>query len=262
LQLQGYAIIDVIKIYDGLSKKRMDSNNKYFERFSRTSLLIGHDKLKKLLTSTVYIAGLGGVGGYAFEAIVRAGIGTVHVIDFDIVDISNCNRQILASDSTVGMPKVDVACHRAQDINPDIIIHKHHIQITPDNVETLFQSHVDFVIDAIDDVAAKVALIEYLHTHTIPFISCMGAARAFDPLSLRISDISKSQYCPLARVIRKRLKEREIYKGVPCVYFHEERQSNRSDSVNMSLPGSLSYMPGIMGLAAAGFAIKHLIGNV
>ncbi|MEW6528242.1 MAG: tRNA threonylcarbamoyladenosine dehydratase [Spirochaetota bacterium] len=240
----------------------MDSNNQYFKRFSRTSLLIGQDNLEKLLTSTVCIAGLGGVGGYAFEAIVRAGVGTVHIIDFDAVDLSNCNRQILATDSTLGLPKVDVAQRRAKDINPDIIIHKHHIQITPHNVARLFQHRFDFVIDAIDDVAAKVALIEYLYTNKMPFISCTGAARAFDPLSLRISDISNSQYCPLARVIRKRLKERHITKGVPCVYFHEERGSIRCDSDKENVPGSLSYMPGIMGLAAAGFAIKHLTGKV
>ncbi|MEJ5362220.1 MAG: tRNA threonylcarbamoyladenosine dehydratase [Spirochaetota bacterium] len=239
----------------------MDSNNKYFERFSRTSLLIGPDMLKKLLASTVCIAGLGGVGGYAFEAIVRAGIGTVHIIDFDIVDISNCNRQILASESTLGIPKVDVAFQRAKDINPDIIIHKHHMQITPDNVARLFQPHFDYVIDAIDDVAAKVALIEYLYTHAIPFISCMGAARAFNPESIHISDISKTQYCPLARTIRKRLKTKGIVKGVTCVYFHEERINNRGDSDKGNVPGSLSYMPGIMGLAAAGFAIKHLTGK-
>ncbi len=239
----------------------MDSNNEYFERFSRTSILIGHDKLRKLLRSTVCIAGLGGVGGYAFEAIVRAGIGTIYIIDFDIVDISNCNRQILATDSTLGIPKVDVAFQRAKDINPDIIIHKYNMHITPDNVANLFQSHFDFVIDAIDDVAAKAALIEYLHAHSIPFISCMGAAKALDPLSLRISDISKSQYCPLARVVRKRLKERNITKGVTCVYFHEERVKNRGYSDKENVPGSLSYMPGIMGLAAAGFAIRHLTGK-
>lgn len=236
----------------------MNSSN-YFERFSRTSLLLGPEKLEKLLKSNVCIAGLGGVGGYAFEAIVRAGVGTVHIIDFDTVDISNCNRQILALDSTLGMQKIDAAYHRAKDINPDVIIHKNHIQITPDNVEKIIQRGIDFVIDAIDDVAAKAALIEYLYTNSIPFISCMGAARAFNPLSLRITDISKSQYCPLARVMRKRLKEKNITQGVTCVYFHEERISNRSDSDN---PGSLSYMPGIMGLAAAGFAIKHLTGKV
>lgn len=238
----------------------MNSSN-YFDRFSRTSLLLGPEKLEKLLKSSVCIAGLGGVGGYAFEAIVRAGVGTVHIIDFDTVDISNCNRQILALDSTLGMPKVDVASRRAKDINPDVIIHKNNSKITPDNVGKIIESSIDFVIDAIDDVAAKTAMIEFLYTSNIPFISCMGAARAFDPLSLRITDISKSQYCPLARVIRKRLKEKNITKGVACVYFHEERIRNTSGLDNEDIPGSLSYMPGIMGLAAAGFAIKHLTGK-
>jgi len=239
----------------------MNSSN-YFERFSRTSMLLGKEKLEKLLRSKVCIAGLGGVGGYAFEAIVRAGVGTVHIIDFDTVDISNCNRQIFALDSTLGMPKVDVALLRAKDINPDIIIHKNYTRITPDNVDNIIKTNTDFVIDAIDDVAAKTALIEFLYANNIPFISCMGAARAFDPSSLKIADISKSQYCPLARVIRKRLKEKNITKGVTCVYFHEERMSNRSDSDNGNIPGSLSYMPGIMGLAAAGFAIQYLTGKV
>lgn len=239
----------------------MNTNN-FFERFSRTSLLLGQEKLEKLLNAKVCIAGLGGVGGYAFEAIVRAGVGTITIIDFDTVDISNCNRQILALDSTLGLPKVDVALSRAKDINPDIIIHKNYTKITSDNVNNIIQPNTDFVIDAIDDVAGKTALIEFLYSNNIPFISCMGAAKAFDPLSLRIVDISNSQYCPLARVIRKRLKEKNIIKGVTCVYFHEERISNRSDSDNENTPGSLSYMPGIMGLAAAGFAIKYLIGRV
>ncbi len=239
----------------------MNSDKKNLERFLRTSLLIGEDKLQKLLRSKVCIAGLGGVGGYAYEAMVRAGVGTVHIIDFDVVEISNCNRQILALDSTLGLPKVDVAEKRAKDINPGVIINKKCIRMTPENIHTLIEPNIDFVIDAIDDVAAKVALIEYLYTQKIPFISCMGAARAYDPLSLRIADISKSQYCPLARVIRRRLKEKNITKGVTCVYFHEERLNN-SNSSNSNVPGSLSYMPGIMGLAAAGFAITHVIGKV
>lgn len=238
------------------------NNNNFFERFSRTSLLLGPEKLEKLLNAKVCIAGLGGVGGYAFEAIVRAGVGTIIIIDFDTVDISNCNRQILALDSTLGLPKVDVALGRAKDINPDIIVYKYYTKITYDNVNNIIQPNTDFVIDAIDDVAGKTALIEFLYSNNIPFISCMGAAKAFDPLSLRIADISKSQYCPLARVIRKRLKEKNIIKGVTCVYFHEERISNRSDSDKGNIPGSLSYMTGIMGLAAAGFAIKYLIGRV
>lgn len=239
----------------------MDRNNDYYERFSRTSLLIGQDKLEQLLKSKVCIAGLGGVGGYAFEAIVRAGVGTVHIIDFDVVEISNCNRQLLALDSTLGLPKVDVALQRANDINPNITIYKYFARITPDNVHHLIGSQIDFVIDAIDDVVAKVALIEYLYTQHIPFISCMGAARAFNPESIRINDISKTQYCPLARVIRKRLKEKGITKGVTCVYFHEERANNTGNADKENIPGSLSYMPGIMGIAAAGFAINYLIGK-
>lgn len=239
----------------------MDRNNDYYERFSRTSLLIGHNKLEKLLKSKVCIAGLGGVGGYAFEAIVRAGVGTVHIVDFDVVEISNCNRQLLALDSTLGLPKVDVALQRANEINPNITINKYFVRIAPDNIHHLIGGHFDFVIDAIDDVAAKTALIEYLYTQNIPFISCMGAARAFSPESIRIADISKTQYCPLARVIRKRLKEKGITKSVTCVYFHEERANNTGNSDKENIPGSLSYMPGIMGLAAAGFAINYLIGK-
>ncbi len=231
------------------------------DRFSRTICLIGEDNYKKISNSKVLIAGLGGVGGYAFEAIVRAGVGTVHIIDYDVVEISNCNRQLIAMDSTLGLPKVDVAFKRAKDIHPEITIHKHQLQITPENITSIFKARVDFVIDAIDDVVAKTALIEYLYTQNVPFISCMGAARAFKPESLRIADISKSQYCPLARVIRKRLKEKGITKGFPCVYFHEERTNNTGYADKENIPGSLSYMPGIMGLAAAGYAINYLIGK-
>ncbi|MCX8124453.1 MAG: tRNA threonylcarbamoyladenosine dehydratase [Spirochaetes bacterium] len=229
------------------------------KRFSRTELLIGKANLQKLISCKVLIAGLGGVGSYAFEAIVRAGIGTVHIIDFDVIEISNCNRQLLAMDSTLGMPKVDVAVNRAKDINPGIVVFPHRVRLTPDNITAVIEHTVDFVIDAIDDVAAKTSLIEYLYTHKIPFVSCMGAARAFNPESIRISDISKSQYCPLARVVRRRLKEKGITHGVPCVYFHEERNRTMGVSGNDTVPGSLSFMPGIMGLAAAGCAIKYLL---
>lgn len=239
----------------------MDRINNYYDRFSRTAILIGKDNLDKLKSSTVLIAGLGGVGSFVYEAAVRAGIGTVHIIDFDTVEISNCNRQLVALESTLGMPKVDVAERRAKDINPDVVIIKHHMRITPHNAADALPQTINFAVDAIDDVDAKTALIAALYSRSIPFISCMGAARAFNPESLRIQDISKTQYCPLARSMRKRLRDNGIAKGVRCIYFHEERNSGTSLSASRIVPGSLSYMPGIMGLAAAGCAVTYITEN-
>ncbi len=239
----------------------MDINQNYYERFSRTSLLIGKENLEKLFTARVLVAGLGGVGSYAFEALVRAGVGTVDIIDFDTVEISNCNRQLLALGSTIGIPKVDVAEKRAKDINPDVIINKNKICITPDNVHGLIPHDIDFAVDAIDDVDAKTSLITTLLGRHIPFISCMGAANACNPESLRVSDISKTQYCPLARTMRKRLKNIGIAGGFMCVYFHEERTGSTTNVSTNNTRGSLSYMPGIMGLAAAGYTINFLMGR-
>lgn len=239
----------------------MDINQNYYERFSRTSLLIGKENLEKLFKSKVLVVGLGGVGSYAFEALVRAGVGTVHIIDFDAIEISNCNRQLLALGSTIGIPKVDVAEKRAKDINPDVMLNKNKICITPDNVHELIPHDIDFAVDAIDDVDAKTSLITTLLGSHIPFISCMGAAHACNPESLRISDISKTQYCPLARTMRKRLKNIGIAGGFMCVYFHEERTGSITNVSTNNTRGSLSYMPGIMGLAAAGYAINFLMGR-
>lgn len=230
------------------------------EQFSRTELLIGKDGLEKLKNFHVAVFGIGGVGGYVVEALVRCGIGKIDLIDNDDVCLSNLNRQIIALHSTVGMPKVDVAKQRALDINPDIEINTYKTFYTPETKEQFNFSKYDYVVDAIDTVVGKISLIEEAKKADVPIICAMGAGNKMDPTKFEVTDISKTEVCPLAKAIRTELKKRKI-KGVKVVYSKEQPiKSGLVDSkTKRPIPGSNSFVPPVVGLIIAGEVIKDLI---
>ncbi len=230
---------------------------------SRTEILIGAEGVEKLRRSTVMIIGLGGVGGHAAEAIVRAGAGHIIIADYDIVAPSNLNRQILSLSSVIGRKKTDVAAERFREINPEIKISAHSEQLTPDNINIIFPEAEDrlYAIDAIDEIDAKIALIIELKKRGIPFVSSMGAGSRLNPSLVKVDDISRTEHCPLARVIRKKLRLAGIEKGVRCVYSTENlnRFAEPEAEGGRRKQGSISFMPGIFGLTAAGMIINDII---
>ncbi len=232
-------------------------------RFHSTEILLGKDSLMRLKNSTVIVIGLGGVGGYAAEAIIRAGIGRVIIADYDKVAPSNINRQILALTCNVGRLKCDVARERFTEINPEAEIITFTERVTPSNVQKLLPEKTDnlYAIDAIDEIESKVSLIKLLYSKKIPFVSSMGAGSRLNPLDIRVDDISKTTHCPLARIIRKRLKEEGIEKGVRCIYSRENlnKFDAPEEGTRKKSQGSISYMPGIFGLTAAGIIINDII---
>lgn len=233
---------------------------------SRTEILIGTDGVDKLKNSTVMIIGLGGVGGHAAEAIVRAGVGRIIIADYDVVATSNINRQILSLGSNMGRKKTDVAAERFRDINPCVEIIRFTERITPDNISMIFpESNEDlYAIDAIDEIDSKVALIIELKKCGIPFISSMGAGSRLDPSLVKVADISRTEYCPLARVIRKKLRIAGIENGVRCLYSTENlnRFAEPDNEGERRKQGSISFMPGIFGLTAAGVIINDIINQI
>ncbi|MBQ7368829.1 MAG: tRNA threonylcarbamoyladenosine dehydratase [Clostridia bacterium] len=223
------------------------------EIFSRTESLIGKSALEKLKNSRVAVFGVGGVGGYAVEALVRSGVGALDLIDNDIVSESNLNRQIVALHSTIGKKKTEVAAARARDVNPEIKVRTHEVFFLPETAEEFDFSRYDYVIDAIDTVSGKIALIEKAKRENVPIISAMGAGNKLDPTAFAVDDISKTSVCPLARVMRRELKKRGIDK-VKVVYSKEEPQKNDG-----SVPASIAFVPSVAGLILAGEVVKDLI---
>ncbi len=225
------------------------------KRFSRTDLLFGENTANRLAEKRVLIIGVGGVGGHAAENIVRAGAGFADFIDGDTVDISNCNRQIIALESTIGKAKAEVLAGRCREINPAGVFNAvNRFLKTPEDIAEVLSNGYDFVVDAIDDVPVKVELLRQLKERNIPFISSMGAGGKTDPAQVTISDLSKSHGCPLARVMRGKLKALHITKGVPVVFSPEiPMRSFENRKI-----GSISYMPAIFGCFCAAAAIKHL----
>lgn len=221
--------------------------------FKRTELLIGKEKLDILQKTHILLFGLGGVGGQALEALVRTGVGEISIVDFDIIDITNCNRQILATQNTVGKYKTEVALERAKSINPNITIHHYTERVTKDNLLAFFEGKsYQYIIDAIDTVTAKLDIIQYAWEHQIPIISSMGTARKWNPELLQVSDITKTSVCPLARVIRKELKKRGV-KHCKVVYSKEEAKCLQEDTL-----GSIAFVPSIAGLLLVGEVIKDI----
>lgn len=222
------------------------------EQFSRTATLIGANAFNKLKNAHVAVFGIGGVGGYAVEALVRSGIGAIDIFDNDVVSESNLNRQIIALYSTIGQPKVEVMKQRALSINPNLKINTHQCFYMPDNADEYDFSKYTYVIDAVDTVTAKLEIITRAKKANIPVISCMGTGNKLDPTSFEVTDIYKTSVCPLARVMRYELRRRNI-DAVKVVYSPEK------PLITSVPPSSISFVPGTAGLIAAGEVIKDII---
>lgn len=225
------------------------------ESFIRTGQLIGEKALNKLNNSHVAIFGVGGVGGYAFESLIRSGIGHIDIFDKDIVSQSNLNRQIIATTDTIGKVKVDVAKQRALLINPDVDIKTFNVFYLPENAKEYDLTGYDYIVDAIDTVSAKIVLIENAKKANVPIISCMGAGNKLDPSAFRVADISQTSVCPLAKVMRRELKKRNIEK-VKVVFSIEQSVNNET---NQNTIGSLASVVGSAGFLIANEVIKDLI---
>lgn len=230
-------------------------------RFSRTQLLLGSEKMSILSNSHVMVFGVGGVGGYVVEALVRSGVGKVSIIDNDTVNLSNLNRQIIALENTVGKLKVEVLKERILAINPNCEVVCYNEFITYDNIDNICFDNVDYVVDAVDTITAKIAIIKKSKELNINVISSMGAGNRLDPLQIKVADINQTKNCPLAKTMRYELKKREI-KNVKCVFSlelptepNEKIINNESGKVTI---GSISYMPSMFGLVIASEIIKDI----
>lgn len=223
--------------------------------FSRTERLIGEDALRKLQNSNIIIFGLGGVGSYTAEALARSGIGKMTVVDKDTVDITNINRQLYALRSTVGKPKAEVARERILDINPECEITAIQKMYLPENSEDFVLSQYDYIVDAIDNVTAKIDLAVKAEELGIPIISSMGTGNKLDPTAFKVSDIYKTSVCPLCRVMRTQLKKRGV-KKLKVVYSEEMPKTDGERT-----PASISFVPPAAGLIIAGEVIKNIIGQ-
>lgn len=229
------------------------------EYFKRTEMLIGKDKLQTLVNSRVAVFGAGGVGGYVIEALARSAVGAIDIIDNDTISASNINRQIFALNSTIGKKKTEVAKNRILDINLGCKVETFDIFVLPENIGMFDFSVYDYVIDAIDTVSGKLAIIEAAVKSNVPVISSMGTGNKLNPTSFKIADISKTSVCPLARVMRRELKERGI-NHIKVLYSEEQpiKQSNTDIKSNRVPPASISFVPSVAGLIIASEVIKDL----
>ena len=233
--------------------------------FSRTELLIGEEGLKRLASATVMVLGVGGVGSHCIEALARGGVGTLILVDNDKVSRTNINRQSIAYLSTVGDYKTKLMKDRIDDICPSINVFTYETFILPENIHEIFERKVDYIVDAIDTVTAKLAVAVYAKEHQIPLISCMGTGNKLHPELFEITDISKTSVCPLCKVMRKELKERGIH-HLKVLYSKEKpidtsaRSTGEDKGMRRSLPGSISFVPPIAGLLIAGEVIREIVG--
>lgn len=230
--------------------------------FERTELLIGQEGLAKLSASKVAIFGLGGVGSYTAEALARASIGSLFLVDHDTVSTSNINRQLHALSHTVGLPKTAIMAERLQGINPTLNLETRQQRFTPDAAEEMLDNRqLNFVVDAIDDVDNKIALLVHCVRRQIPVISAMGAGNKLDPTSFRVDSIWNTTVCPLARTVRKKLRAAGIQENIPVVYSTASPISVPNSRVgNHPVPGSISYVPPVAGLCMAGYVVDKLLG--
>ncbi|HWP96089.1 MAG TPA: tRNA threonylcarbamoyladenosine dehydratase [Syntrophomonadaceae bacterium] len=247
--------------------------------FSRTELLIGKEAMNRLAHSKVAVFGIGGVGSYAAEALARAGVGNLVLVDDDLICLTNINRQIHATVKTVGQPKVEVMRDRILDINPGAQVEVHQTFFARDCADTLVRPDMDYIIDAIDTVSSKLDLTVYAKNKNIPIISCMGAGNKLDPTRLEITDIYETSVCPLARVMRKELRKRGVA-SLKVVYSKEEplvpiesedsscnngcvcpKGATRICTIRRQIPGSISFVPSTAGLLMAGQVVRDLINN-
>ena len=233
------------------------------EQFIRTQMLLGTDALVRLQKARVAVFGIGGVGGYTVEALARSGIGQLDLIDSDTVSVSNINRQILATHSTVGMRKVDAAKARVLDINPECVVRTHAVFYTPETADQFDFTQYDYIVDAIDTVTGKLALVERAHAAGTPILCCMGTGNKLDASRFEVEDIARTSMCPLARVMRKELGKRGI-KHLKVVYSQEEAmtpagwEEEAAALGKRQIPGSVAFVPGAAGLILAGEVIKDL----
>lgn len=227
---------------------------------TRTKMLIGEDNVQKLKNTRVAVFGLGGVGGYVLEALVRSGIGAVDIIDSDTVDVTNINRQIIGLNSTVGQNKTDVFENRLLDINPDLKIVKQNLFFNNETSKKFDFSEYDYIVDAIDTVSSKIELILLANEYNIPIISSMGTGNKLNPTELEVTDIFKTSICPLARVMRYELKKRGI-KKLKVVYSKEEPIKHQSQvaTKGRQIPASAIFVPATAGLIIASEVVKDII---
>ena len=247
-------------------------------QFSRTELIFGREAMEKLAASRVAVFGIGGVGGYAVEALVRSGVGTVDLVDDDRICLTNINRQIYATRKTVGKYKVDVAAERIHEINPDAVVNIYKTFYTPDTAEQFDFAQYDYIVDAIDTVMGKIALVMNADAAGTPIISSMGAGNKVDPTAFEVTDIYKTSVCPLARVMCCELKRRGV-KKLKVVYSREQPIAPIDDMAiscrahcicppgtarkctqRRQVPGSNAFVPSVVGLIIAGEVIKDLSG--
>lgn len=247
------------------------------DQFARTQLLLGKEGIEKLKQSRVAVFGIGGVGGYVCEGLVRSGIGSFDLIDDDRVCLTNLNRQIIATRKTVGQYKAEVMKERMLDINPHVEIRIYKCFLLPDNSETFPWDEYDYVVDAVDTVTAKIEIVMKCQEHNIPVISCMGAGNKLDGSQFRVADIYKTKMCPLAKVMRRELKKRGVKKLK--VVYSEEKPTRPLEDMSIScrahcicppgtehkctdrrdIPGSVAFVPSIAGLIIAGEVVKDLV---
>ena len=247
-------------------------------QFSRTQLLLGAEGMERLFHARVAVFGIGGVGGYAAEALARSGVGTLDLIDDDRVCLTNVNRQLLATCKTVGQYKVDVAQQRIAEINPDAVVHTYKVFYAPQTAELFDFAQYDYVVDAIDTVTGKLELIEQAQRACTPIISCMGAGNKLDASAFEVADIYETSVCPLARVMRRELRKRGI-RGLKVVYSKEPAMTPIEDMAiscrshcicppstarkctrRRQVPGSIAFVPAAAGLIAAGEVVRDLTG--
>lgn len=221
--------------------------------YNRTKIILGKENIEKIKNSKVCICGIGGVGSFSMEALARIGVGQMTIIDKDKVDVTNINRQLIATVGNVDIPKVKVGEERIKSINPNIDVKTYEIFITKDNISEYIDSTYDYVIDAIDSVDSKVALIKYCYDNDIKIISSMGMANRINPLDIKVSDVYKTKMCPLAKVMRKKLKDLNV-KKLKVVYSEEQAIKPNAKEL-----GSVSFVPSVAGLVIASEVIKDII---
>ena len=229
--------------------------------FARSAAMLGEDAMTRLQSARVAVFGVGGVGGYVCEALVRSGIVTLDVFDKDDVSVTNLNRQIIALRSTVGQDKVSVLAARMRDINPDVVINEHKVFYLPENADDFDLSQYDYVVDAVDTVAAKIELAVRCEQLNVPLIAAMGAGNKLDPSKLQIADVYKTSVCPLARAMRTTLRKKGV-KHLTVAYSTEEplRPVEAIDNGGMrkDVPGSMAFVPSAMGLLIASHVVRQI----
>lgn len=232
-------------------------------RFSRTEILLGSQAMKRLAAARVAVFGIGGVGGHVVEALARSGVGAIDIIDNDKISVTNLNRQLIALESTIGRYKVDVMKERILDINPAAIVRGCQCFYLPETKDEFDFSQYDYIVDAVDTVTAKLQLVEEAQKENVPIISSMGAGNKLNPAAFEVADIYQTKVCPLAKVMRRELKKRGI-EQLKVVYSKEEpqrplEQIHEEGVQKRTIPGSVAFVPSVVGLIIAGEVVKDLM---